>query len=86
MSSSTSTKKPSAGGFDFKTFAEVTTAIQNERNVLFLLGFGVTYIQPTRKTLEALVEFGKGSELKNKVKVFVLDEEAHVCHGNEIAF
>lgn len=76
-SSNVNAQKPK-NSLDFKTFAEVSNAIQNERNVLFLLGFGVTYIQPTRKTLEALCEFGKSPDYKSKVKVFVLDEEAHV--------
>lgn len=63
---------------DFKTYSEASSAIQSERGVVFLLGFGVTYIPPTKQTLEYLNEFSKNPDFKSKIRVVLIDQDVHV--------
>ena len=48
---------------------------------LILVGYGVTYIQPTYHSLVSLQEFDRdpGVDFQNKVKVCLIDQESHVC-------
>jgi hypothetical protein len=58
----------------FTPFADVKKMIQNESDVLFVVGHGVSYIYPTRTSLECISNLTKNDKFK-KCKVFLIDEE-----------
>ncbi|KAL9643000.1 hypothetical protein ABK040_010691 [Willaertia magna] len=75
-------------GIPFNNLSELKRIIQQERDILIILGYGVTYIHPTRKSLEALLEFSNHSknEFKDKIKVLLIDEEVNrkFCTDNNL--
>ncbi|KAG2370610.1 hypothetical protein C9374_011782 [Naegleria lovaniensis] len=72
----------------FTNISELKRIIQQETDILIILGYGVEYIQPTRKSLEALLDYGRdpGVEYKNKVKVVLIDQEMNrkFCNENNL--
>ncbi|KAL0478509.1 hypothetical protein AKO1_008189 [Acrasis kona] len=75
----------------WSSFGEVKRAIEANTShttvKLVLVGYGVTYIPPSRTSLEFLSDFAKDSgPYKERVKVFLIDEERiarKFCDDNE---
>lgn len=67
---------------------ETQRLIQSEKDILFLVGYGVTYIQPTYQSLLHLQDYGNdtGLEKQGQVKVCLIDQEAHreFCDENQL--
>ncbi len=64
-----------------KVVHSFNTKVCNVLCRLFLVGYGITYIQPTYQSLLHLQDYGNdtGLEKQGQVKVCLIDQEAHVC-------
>jgi hypothetical protein len=69
-------------------FTVFNTKVCNVLCRLFLVGYGVTYIQPTYQSLLHLQDYGNdtGLEKQGQVKVCLIDQEAHreFCDENQL--
>lgn len=72
----------------FSNYADAMKEVKGgDRSTLFLIGFGVTYVPPTRQSLQYLMEFVERHDLNKQrsadphtitqIKYFLFDEDTH---------